>query len=91
MSKPTDNELRTAISAAIKIKEQGTDSYFVAKSLLNLCYRMKYYEELLKVADRYMNHGQADHERMELLKSIEHIKELESRIANMDLEDFGLE
>ena len=64
---------------------------FVAKSLLNLNYRMRYYEELLKAADRYMNHGQAEPERMKLLRAIEKVKDIEIRTAKEDIEDFGLE
>ncbi len=91
MSKPTEIELETAIKAAIKIKEQGTDSYFVAKSLLNLSYRMKYYEALLNTVDRYLNHGQAEHERMKLLKTIEQIRQMELQGAHQDLDNFGLD
>lgn len=91
MSKPSDSELETALRAVEKLKEHDNDTYFVAKSLLNLNYRMKYYEELLTSADRYMNHGQAEHERLHLLRAIEKVKEIEIRTANQDIENFGLE
>ncbi len=91
MSKPTDDELKTALRSAIAMKEQGEDPQFIAKSLINLQYRMRFYEELLQVADRYLNHGQAEHERMKLLSCINKISEIEARTAKQDIEDFGLE
>jgi len=91
MSKPTDIELKTALVAAATMKEHDKDPFFIAKALLNHNYRLKYYEDLLKSADRYMNHGQAEHERMKLLKCIEDIKDIESRISNRQSENFGLE
>ncbi len=91
MSKPTDIELKTAIQKAIEMKEHDQDPDFIAKSLLNLQFRMRFYEELAQIADRYMNLGQAENERMLLLRTIEKVKEIELRTAKLDIEDFGLE
>jgi len=91
MSKPTDIELKTAITHAIKMKESGQDEFFLAKSLINHHYRIRYLEEVLKIADRYMNHGMADHERTELLRAIEKARAAEMRTAGDEHEDFGLE
>ena len=67
MSKPTDIELKTALLAAATMKEHDKDPFFIAKSLLSHNFRLKFYEDLFTAADRYMNHGQAEHERMKLL------------------------
>ncbi len=91
MSKPTEEELKTALIAATRLKESDSDKYFVAKSLLNLNFRMRFYEELLHAADLYMNHGQSEHDRMQLLSAINKVKEIDARTANMDIENFGLE
>ena len=91
MSKPTDIELKTALVAAATMKEHDKDPFFIAKALLNHNYRLKHFEELLKSADRYMNHGQAEHERLKLLKCIEDIKDAESRTSNKHSDSFGLE
>jgi len=91
MSKPTDIELKTSLVAAATMKEHNKDPFFIAKTLLNHNYRLKYYEDLLKAADRYMNHGQAEQARMELLKCIDKVKTAENRIANDEVKDFGLE
>jgi len=91
MSKPSDIELKTALVAAATMKEHDKDPFFIAKALLNHNYRLKHFEELLKAADRYMNHGQAERERMKLLKCIEKIKDAENRITRSSNESFGLE
>ena len=91
MSKPTNEELKTALTAAIDMKEHDNDPYFVAKALLNLQYRMRYYEELMSIADRYANLGQAEHEHTLLLKQIDKIKDVEMYTGKYDLESFGLE
>jgi len=91
MSKTTEIELKTALLASTTMKEHNKDPFFIAKTLLNHNFRLKHYEELLKAADRYMNHGQAEGERMKLLPCIEKAKEAESRAANEDVDNFGLE
>ena len=87
MSKPTEIELKTALVAAATMKEHDKDPFFVAKTLLNHNFRLKHYVELLKVADRFMNHGQADQVRMELMRCIEKVKSIEEQ---NDHTDFGL-
>ena len=91
MSKPTDLELSIALQAARRMKEKGEDPDFLARTVLNHHYRLGYLEEVLRAADRYMNHGMAEHERMELLHVIEKAKQAEYRTAGEEHEDFGLE
>ncbi len=91
MSKPTDTELKHALKTAIEMKELGKDPDFLAKALLNHNYRLKYLTELLKIADRYLNHGMADHERTLLLSAINKANAAEDRTAGFERGDFGLE
>ena len=91
MSKPTDNELKIALSKAIEMKEHGNDENFIAKTLINHHYRIRYLEEVLKIADRYINHGMADHEHMQLLRAIEKAKAAEEKTSGNEHEDFGLQ
>lgn len=91
MSKPTDQELKIALTAAIEMKENDDDPKHLAKALLNHHYRIRYLEKVLAAADRFMNLGMAEHERTELLRTIEKAKEAEYRTALLDREDFGLE
>ena len=91
MSKPSDLELKIALAKAKSMKEHNEDEDYLAKTLLNHHYRLGYLEEVLKMADRFMNHGMGDRERMGLLRSIEKAKQAEYRTANEEHEDFGLE
>jgi hypothetical protein len=91
MSKPTDTELKRALHKAIEMKERGNDPDFIAKALLNHNYRLKHLTEVLKAADRFMNHGMADRERTALLHAIIKANEAEDRTAGFEREDFGLE
>ena len=91
MSKPTDTELKIALAKAIEMKEQGHDEYFLAKSLINHQYRIRYLEEVLQIADRYINHGMADGEHTALLRAIEKAKDAEARTSGNEYEEFGLE
>lgn len=91
MSKPTADELDHAIRKAITMKETGEDPDFLAKTLLNHHYRIRYLEEVLAAADRFMNHGMAEQERLHLLKSIDKAREAEYRTSGLEREDFGLE
>ena len=91
MSKPTNIELSLALQKARSMKETSTDPDFLAKTLLNHHYRLTYLEQVLQAADRYMNHGMAEHERAQLLRCIEKAKQAEYRTAGREHEDFGLE
>lgn len=91
MSKPSDTELKIALKKAIEMKEQGHDEYFLAKSLINHHYRIRYLEEVLKIADRYLNHGMAEHEHTALLRAIEKARQAEDRTSGNEHEEFGLE
>ena len=91
MSKPSKLELDIALKTAVEMKEQDNDPDYLAKTLLNHHYRLRYLEEVLQAADRYMNHGMAQHESMRLLRSIEKAKEAEYKTAGEEHENFGLE
>lgn len=91
MSKPTELELNIALKTAVEMKEKDNDPDYLAKALLNHHYRIRYLEEVLQNADRYVNHGMAEHEHMKLLRSIEKAKQAEYQTAGVEHEDFGLE
>jgi hypothetical protein len=71
MGKPTNEELKTALTHAARLREQGEDTYFLAKSLLNLNYRIKFLEDVLAKTKLYLHSGEGTHEHAKLLKSIE--------------------
>lgn len=90
MSKPSDEELESALRMAVQMREKMIDPFFLAKSLLSHNYRIGYLEQVLKAADRYLNMGMADRERTALLKAIEKAKDAEFHTAKQERESFGL-
>ena len=91
MPKPTDEELDTAIKQAIAMREDDNDPHHIAKCLLSHNFRMKHLEEVLKIADRYMNMGMSEQERTQLIRAIAKAKDVEFYTAHQEQERFGLE
>ena len=90
MSKPSEEELETALKMAAQMRDKKIDPFFVAKSLLSHNYRIKHLEEILLMADRYINHGMAEHERTHLIRAIEKLKDNESYTSGKSRDSFGL-
>jgi hypothetical protein len=91
MSKPTDEELKAALSMAEQMRDNKTDPSFIAKALLSHNYRIKYLEEILHAADRYINHGMSEQEKTHLTLTIEKAKDAESFTSSKERDSFGLE
>jgi len=91
MAKPTEEELQTALDMAAQMREKKLDPFFIAKSLLSHNYRIKHLEDIMRAADRYLNHGMSEQERMRLRRAIEKARELESYTASRQRGSFGLE
>lgn len=91
MSKPTEEELATALKMAAHMRDKKIDPFFIAKTLLSHNYRMKYLEEIMQAADRYINHGMSEREKTHLTRIIEKAKDAESFTSNRERDSFGLE
>ena len=91
MSKPSEEELETALKMAEQMRDEEADPFFIAKSLLSHNYRIKYLEEIMKSADRYINHGMSEQERSHLIRTIEKAKDTESFTSGKSRDSFGLE
>lgn len=91
MTKPTEKELETALKTAAQMRDENIDPFFIAKALLSHNYRIKYLEEILHTADRYINHGMSEQERTHLIRTIEKAKDAESFTSGHERESFGLE
>ena len=91
MSKPSEEELETALKMAAQMRDKKVDPFFIAKSLLSHNYRIKYLEEIMKSADRYINHGMSEQERTHLIRTIEKAKDAESFTSGIGRDSFGLE
>jgi len=75
MGKPTAVELETALNHAAQLREQGEDVFYIAKSLLNLHYRLAFLEDVMHKANLYLHSGEGAHEHAELVKAIEQAEE----------------
>ena len=84
MGKPTEDELKQALAEVSRMREQGDDPHFVAKSLLNIHYRFNLLEKVLQAAERYLHSGQAVHEHTVLVKAINDYHSKEKRSAGED-------
>ena len=91
MSKPTAEELDTALKMAEQMRDKKTDPFYIAKTLLSHNYRIKYLEEILRAADRYINHGMSEQEKTHLIRTIEKAKDAESFTSGRKQDPFGLE
>lgn len=91
MSKPTNEELETALAMAEQMRDDKTDPFFIAKALLSHNYRIKYLDEILHAADRYINHGMSEQEKTHLILTIEKAKDAESFTSIKERDSFGLE
>lgn len=83
MGRPTDEELAEALQEAGRMREQGEDPHFVAKSLLNHNYRLTYLLQLYHQLEHYFHAGQADSEHTRLIKLLEKVRR-EERHAGLD-------
>lgn len=90
MSKPTEEELSTALKMAGQMRDKNIDPFFIAKALLSHNYRIKYLEEILQAADRYINRGMSEQEKTHLIRTIEKIKDAESFTSGKGRDSFGL-
>ncbi len=90
MSKPTEEELSTALKMAGQMRDKNIDPFFIAKALLSHNYRIKYLEEILQSADRYINRGMSEQEKTRLIRTIEKIKDAESFTSGKGRDSFGL-
>jgi len=78
MGKPTVVEFDTALRHAARLREQGEDIFYMAKTLLNLNYRMKYLVEVLDKAKFYLHSGEGAVAHELLVKAI-----AEAELASM--------
>lgn len=81
MSRPTEEELNSALGRAGQMREAGEDEYFLAKSLLNLNYRVSALEDVLEKAKLYLHSGEGAHEHTLLLKAIEKAEQAEAYLG----------
>ena len=83
MGTPTQEELHEAIRTASLMREQDNDPHYIAKSLLNLNYRIKFLQEVMHAAESYLR-GEGGTEHAKLVKSIALARHEEAHTAGHD-------
>ena len=83
--------MELALKMAAQMRDKKIDPFFIAKALLSHNYRIRYLEEVMQAADRYINHGMSEREKTHLTRIIEKAKDAESFTANRQRDSFGLE
>jgi hypothetical protein len=91
MTRPTTEELESALAMAAQMRDKDLDPFLIAKSLLSENYRARCLQEVLEAADRYVNLGMADSERTRLIRAIEKAKNMEDYNTRQRQDNFGLE
>jgi len=90
MGKPTPEELQTALTEAGHMREKGEDPHFLAKSILNMNFRIKFLEKVYHSAALYLHSGQGATEHTRLLQAIKEYESLDYRTEGKEDENFGL-
>ena len=89
MGKPTTQELQQALEQAAQMREHGDDPHFIAKSLLNLQYRLGFLEKVMRAAELYLR-GEGGQEHAVLQRAIEMAKQEDAHSAGRDSKTFFL-
>lgn len=87
MSRPSPEQLETALQEAARLREQGEDEHFIGKSLLNLNYRIEYLERVMRAAKEFLHSGLGGKEQTDLIRAIE---KAEKAAAKKDDDDKAL-
>lgn len=90
MTMPTEEELKTALAEAGRMREHGEDPHFIAKALLNLNYQNEQLKHVLRAVELYMNSGMAVSEHQKLKKAMENARNAIHRTGAIEEEHFGL-
>lgn len=90
MSMPTEEELKTALAEAGRMREQGDDPYFIAKALLNTNYQNEQLMHVYKAVELYFRSGMAVSEHQKLKKAMDAARVAIERTGAIENESFGL-
>lgn len=91
MGMPTEEELKTALAEAARMREQGEDPHHIAKALLNCHYRVGQLEKVMQAVELYFRSGMAIHEHQELQKALERARYNIDRTAGREEQKWGLD
>tara|TARA_B100000446_G_scaffold173800_1_gene183065 strand:+ start:75 stop:350 length:276 start_codon:yes stop_codon:yes gene_type:complete len=78
MGKPTNDELKQALTKAADMREHGEDPDFLAKSLLNMNYRFSVWQKVIEATKRYLHSGHGSTEHARLVSAMREAERIES-------------
>lgn len=90
MAMPTDEELKTALSEAARMREQGEDAHHLAKALLNLNYKVRILEKVLESAESFYRSGQSLTAEQHLKKAMDEARTALNRSGGIERTRLGL-
>lgn len=90
MLKPTDDELRSALAEAGRMRERNADPQHIARSLQYLEHRVRLLEAVYEAARDYLHFGQEAHEHALLAKAIDAVRDGETRDTGEEAQTLGL-
>ena len=90
MSKPTEEELELALTAARLMREKGEDPCYLAKAFLNCHYQSSFLQEVLQAAEEYLRTGQSESAHTRLLRAVDKARELDDRDTHTERPSLGL-
>ncbi len=82
MGKPTEEQLKQALTKAAEMREHGEDPDFLAKALLNLNYRFGVWQKVIDATKRYLHSGQGATEHARLVSALREAERLEAESAH---------
>lgn len=88
--KPSNEELKEALSEAEKNRLTGDDPCHLGKCLLFLHRRNVMLEEVAEHAERFLRFGLQEDEHAQLRRLLDHLRRETQREAGQDPEQFGL-
>ena len=88
--KPDDNELKTAMEEAERLRDIGEDSHFLSKSLLYLQQRNEELEKVLDHLEIFLQFGLPVEEHAKLTRLVAEIRGEEHREIDADRGGMGL-
>ncbi|MGD8484094.1 MAG: hypothetical protein PVJ63_05040 [Thioalkalispiraceae bacterium] len=90
MSKPTRQELASALEQAKYLRESDQDNHFIAKALLSCHYQAGYLREVFHAVEHFLNSGMSETEHRKLLKAVEKARQLDEYVSHREHTDLGL-
>ena len=88
MSRPSDEELKIALSTAVSMREKGADPDFMGKSLLNMNYRIHHLEKVLHAAKTFLHNGLDPRQETDLLRAIEKAEKASAFLTDEEENNF---